>query len=56
MKTLETFLREQKKVQSQSSLHDQLKELHGHATKNGLYDAADYLKMHIQKIDKKVKK
>lgn len=34
--------------QSQSSLKDQLEELHKLATCNGLYDAADYLKRNLE--------
>lgn len=43
-------------VQSQDSTYDQLVELHQLANKNGLYDAADWLKPFIQKMQAGFKK
>lgn len=41
-------------MNDQRSLLDQLKSLHGIATKNGLYDAADWLKLHLDQKRKPV--
>jgi hypothetical protein len=41
-------------MNSQVSLTDQLKKLIPIANKNGLYDAADFLKSYVETIDKKV--
>lgn len=43
---------EANKPQSQASLYDQLKELRVIANKEGLYDAADFLRNHIEAIEK----
>lgn len=38
-------------AQHQGSLYDQLLELHALANQNGLYDAADFIKSYIEKIN-----
>ena len=48
MKTLKKHI-EDKKSQHQGSLHDQLKQLYNLANKNGLYDAADFIKTVLEK-------
>lgn len=41
------------KAQSQASLTDQLQALIAVANKEGLYDAADFLKAHVEKVEEK---
>jgi hypothetical protein len=40
----------------QDSLYDQLKTVYDLANKAGCYEAADYIKMEIEKIDELLKK